>query len=142
MLVLRRKAGRVPDQTIEMLRRAYEGFGRMDVPAILSVLSEDVKWDATDAFAHRGLFRGHDGVSEYLQSLSAVWEQFELEPDEFIQSSDGHQMMVLGEIRGRLRATGENVKARFAHVGRLEDDKVTVMKICLDREGAERFMEG
>jgi ketosteroid isomerase-like protein len=132
----------VSRETIETLRRAYEGFGRMDVPAILSVLNEDVKWDATDAFAHRGLFRGHAGVKEYLQSLSEVWEQFELEPDEFIESSDGKQMMVLGEIRGRLRATGEGVKARFAHVGRLEQGKVVVMKICLDREGAERFMEG
>ena len=35
----------------DRLRTAYEGFGRRDMDAVLSVMDPDIEWDATDALA-------------------------------------------------------------------------------------------
>lgn len=128
-------------QNIESLRRAYEGFAKRDVAAVLSVSSPDIEWDATDALRHTGVFHGHEGVIEYLRGLAGVWEDFELEPDQFVEAADGRNVMVLGVTRGRLIETGEHVEARFAHIGEIKGGKIVRFKICLDRAAAEKALE-
>jgi ketosteroid isomerase-like protein len=124
----------------DRLRTAYEGFGRGDIQAVLSVMDPDIEWDATDALAHTGLYQGHDGVTEYIQSLAGVWEEFTLNPEQFTESGDGAHVMVLGNVTGRLAATGQDVEARFAHVLQLDAGQVTRLKVCLDRDAALREM--
>lgn len=128
-------------QNIESLRRAYEGFARKDLAAVLSVMSPTIEWDASDAIAHTGVYHGHEGVIDYLRELSGVWADFELEPDQFVEAADGRNVMVLGVTRGRLLETGERVEARFAHIGEVKDGKIVKVKICLDRAAAERSLE-
>jgi ketosteroid isomerase-like protein len=130
----------MPNQN-ESLRHAYEGFAQKDLAAVLSVMSPDVEWDATDALAHTGVYHGHEGVIDYLRELSGVWDEFELQPDQFIESADGSNVMVLGVTRGRLIETGEHVEARFAHIGEVKDGKIVKVKICLDRAAAEQLLE-
>ena len=123
----------------DRLRTAYEGFARRDMPAVLSVMDPDIEWDATDALAHTGMYHGHDGVTEYITSLSAAWNDYELVPEQFTDSGDGAHVMVLGVVRGTLTSCQE-VEARFAHVLQLENGKITRLKVCLDREAALRAM--
>ena len=130
---------RLSDLT-DRLRTAYEGFGRRDMKSVLSVMDPDIEWDATDALAHTGVYHGHEGVTEYISSLSSAWEQYELNPEQFAESGDGAHVMVLGNVKGRLAANGQDVEARFAHVLQVEDGRVTRLKVCLDREAALREM--
>ena len=125
----------------ERLRRAYEGFGRRDIDAVLSVMDPDIEWDATDALAHTGVYEGHAGVTEYIDSLSGAWEEFHLNPEQFSESGAGAHVMVLGNVQGKLASNGQDVEARFAHVLALDDEgMVTRLKVCLDREAALREM--
>ena len=126
----------------DRLRAAYAGFGQRDFDAILSVMDPDIEWDATDALAHTGVYHGHEGVTEYIGSLSAAWEEFNLNPEQFTESGDGAHVMVLGSVSGKLAANGQDVEARFAHVLQVEDGQVTRLKVCLDREAALREMPG
>jgi ketosteroid isomerase-like protein len=128
-------------ENTESLRRAYEGFAQKDLAAVLSVMSSDIEWDATDALAHTGVYHGHEGVIDYLRGLSGVWEEFELQPDQFVEAADGRNVMVLGVTRGRLVETGEHVEARFAHIGEVKDGKIVKVKICLDRAAAEQALQ-
>lgn len=122
------------------LRTAYEGFGRRDLEAVLSVMDPEIEWDATDALAHTGVYQGHEGVAEYLGSLSEAWQEFHLNPEQFTESGDGAHVMVLGSVQGKLAPDGQDVEARFAHVLQLEEGRVTRLKVCLDREAALREM--
>lgn len=125
---------------VSEMRRAYDGFGRGDMDAVLSVMAPGVEWDASDALAHTGVYHAHEGVREYVEGISSVWENFELDAEEITEAGAGN-LMVLGTIRGRLKASGEQVEARFAHVLRVEDDKVIRLKVCLDRDGARRALQ-
>jgi ketosteroid isomerase-like protein len=125
----------------DRLRAAYEGFGRRDMDAVLSVMDPEIEWDASDALAHTGVYHGHAGVTEYIGSLSEAWEEFHLFPEQFSESGHGQHVMVLGSVKGRLAVDGEEVEARFAHVLQLDDQgRVTRLKVCLDREAALREM--
>lgn len=125
----------------DRLRTAYEGFGRRDLEAVLSVMDPDIEWDASDALAHTGVYHGHDGVREYIETLSSAWEEYTLNPEHFSESGGGAHVMVLGNVVGRLAANGQDVEARFAHVLQLDDEgKVVRLKVCLDREAAMREM--
>ena len=124
----------------DRLRTAYAAFGQRDLDAVLSVMDPDIEWDATDALAHTGVYHGHEGVTEYIQSLSAAWQEFHLNPEQFTESGDGAHVMVLGSVNGTLAANGQQVEARFAHVLQVEDNRVTRLKVCLDREAALREM--
>jgi ketosteroid isomerase-like protein len=124
----------------DRLVTAYEGFGRRDLDAVLSVMDPDIQWDATDALAHTGVYEGHAGVREYIESLSEAWLEFHLNPEQFTESGDGAHVMVLGNVTGRLAANGQDVEARFAHVLQVEKGQVTRLKVCLDREAALREM--
>jgi ketosteroid isomerase-like protein len=104
-------------------------------------MSPDVEWDASDALAHTGVYHGHEGVAEYIQGLAGVWDEFELEPDQFVEAADGRNIMILGVTRGRLVGTGEQVEARFAHIGEVKAGKIVRLKICLDRTAAEKSLE-
>jgi ketosteroid isomerase-like protein len=128
-------------QNIERVRRVYEGFAQRDIAAVLSLVSSDVEWDASDALAHTGVYHGHEGVMEYIRGMAEVWEDFELEPDQFVEAADGRNIMVLGITRGRLVETGERVEARFAHIGEVKDGKIVRLKICLDRAAAEKSLQ-
>ena len=128
-------------EVTDRLRTAYEGFGRRDLDAVLVVMDAEIEWDASDALAHTGIYHGHEGVSDYINSLSDAWLEFHLNPEQFTESPDGVHVMVLGNVRGRLTANGQNVEARFAHVLQLDDEgKVTRLKVCLDRDAALREM--
>src|SRR4051812_37603043 len=111
-----RYARRPLTELTDKLRVAYDGFGKRDINAVLSVMDPDIEWDATDALAHTGVYQGHEGVTEYIQSLSQAWEEFHLNPEQFTESGDGAHVMVLGNVKGRLTANGQDVEARFAHV--------------------------
>jgi uncharacterized protein len=125
----------------DRLRTAYEGFGRRDIDAVLSVMDPDIEWDATDALAHTGTYQGHEGVTEYIGSLSGAWQEFHLNPEQFTESGDGAHVMVLGNVKGKLAENGQDIEARFAHVLQLDEEgKVTRLKVCLDREAAMREM--
>jgi hypothetical protein len=124
----------------DRLRTAYDGFGRRDIQAVLSVMDPDIEWDATDALAHTGMYHGHEGVTEYITSLAGVWEEFHLNPEQITESGDQAHVMVLGNVRGRLAANSQDIEARFAHVLQLEDGRVTRLKVCLDREAALKEM--
>ena len=128
-------------ELVDRLRAAYDGFGRRDIDAVLAVMDPDIDWDATDALAHTGVYHGHEGVTEYIESLSDAWDEFYLYPEQFTESGDGANVMVLGSVKGTLAANGQDVEARFAHVLQLDDEgKVTRLKVCLDREAALREM--
>ena len=125
---------------MDNLRAAYEAFGRGDVPALLEYLSPTIDWDATKAIAHTGRFRGHEGVQEYITTLSGTWEEFQLEAEEFVKGGEGHAV-VLGKVQGRLAGQEQPIEARFAHVVSMRGGQVVRLQILLDRESAMQELE-
>jgi ketosteroid isomerase-like protein len=72
-----------------LIRRAYEAFGRGDVPAVLEVLDPDITWHVPGRSPLSGDYKGHPGVLEFFgrcQTLSAG--TLRVVPDEVLAEGD------------------------------------------------------
>ena len=108
----------------EVVRGTYEAVGRGDIPALLDLLTDDVRWTfqgpSTIPFA--GTRRGREGAAEFFSLVGETLEFQEFEPREFVAQGDA--VVVLGFERSLVRPTGRTFEQQWAHVYKLKDGKV------------------
>ena len=99
---------------------------------IRSIWTDDFYWQGPDyePLPHSGGFQGPGAVFEMFGELTEHWEGLSVVPDEFVE--EGNTVVALGHVEGRAKATGEQVKAPFAHVWRLADGKAERVQILED----------
>jgi uncharacterized protein len=115
----------VEQNDVRTVHEIYAAFGRGDIPALLSAVAADVEWSIAGqpAVPHAGKRRGRKEVEQFFPVLAATEESEAFEPREFI--AQGDQVVVLGYLRSRVKATGRTYESEWAHVWTLRDGKVT-----------------
>lgn len=113
----------MPEEDVKSLRRIYEALSRWDVDELLGDVAHDVEWTAPDTVPWGGTRHGHDGVQAFATIFQDHVEGSWADPDDFLDAGD--RMVVLGRLRGRARATGEDFEVGFAHVWTITEGVVT-----------------
>lgn len=115
----------------EVVRRFYAAMHRLDVPALLDTLGEDFVGHVAAGLP--GGFGGtHHGPKAMLDD---VWVpvhrslQALPHPREYLPSGDD-RVVVWGEYRGAV--AGEPFAAEFAHVLRIEGDRIVELRQITD----------
>ena len=124
------------DANIQLVQKVYEKFMGADLPGLLSLVSEDSRWD------HRGpegvpinrLYEGRDDVANFLTELGESQEVQEFEPREFF--ADGDRVVAIGFHRFRVNATGKVWESDWAHLFTIRDNLVAEWRPIHDM-GAE-----
>jgi uncharacterized protein len=132
---LTRPRERCDDRTVATedllaVRDAYDAFDRRDLQTALGLLSHDVAWHAPEVLPWGGTRHGHDGVATYFELLDEHVENGWGEPDEYLDA--GERVVVLGRLRGRARATGDEFEARFVHVWDIQDGVAVTFDSLVD----------
>lgn len=115
----------MPQQSIELIRRLYDSFGKGDVPAVIGQLDQEIEWNEAENFiyADRNPYVGPQAVLEgVFMRLGSEWEGFSVAPEEWLDA--GNHVVVLGTYTGRHRETGAEVRAQFAHVWGVRSGRV------------------
>ena len=75
-----------------IVRDFYDALARGDVPAVLSLLDENIAWTEAESFPYyRGTWHGPQAVLEnLLKPLMRDWDEFSAKPHEFI--AEGNRM--------------------------------------------------
>lgn len=112
-------------QATAIVQKAYEAFGRRDVPAILAVVSDRVDWEfvGSPGLAYAGKRKSHDEVARFFADVGNADDIEVFEPREFIESGD--QLTVLGWERATARDTGQAFESEWVHVFTVREGKVT-----------------
>lgn len=111
------------NNNVDIVRGAYEAFGRGDVPAVLEVLDKDVIWTDMEGFPTGGTYVGAGAIlNGVFLPLGTEWNKFQANPDEFLESGD--HVVALGHYEGTYKTTGKGMRVPFAHVWTLRDGKV------------------
>ncbi len=110
---------------VQVVQRIYAAFGRGDIPAVLSMLSEGVDWwfhgPATLPFGGRR--RGREQVEQFFKALAESVEVDEFGPQgEFIAQND--TVVVLGHERVRAQSTQGAWETDWVHVWTLRDGEI------------------
>ncbi len=110
---------------VQTIQSIYEAFGRGDVAAILSHISEDVAWEQwkDNSAVKAGVpylvpRRGRAGVAEFFASL-AVAEIHDFQVLGFLEG--GRHVGVLVEIELTIKATGRRFRDQELHLWTLDE---------------------
>ncbi|MBN6053122.1 nuclear transport factor 2 family protein, partial [Nonomuraea sp. RK-328] len=97
----------------------YADLERGNVDAVISTLSSDVSWVVAPGLPYGGTYGGRDAVGGIFSTYDAEWEDLAVVADQILPAGDF--VIALGHYEARGRKTGKPMRARFAHVWRLED---------------------
>ena len=77
-------------ENTDIVRLAFEAFGRRDVPALLALVDPDIEFrpPTADMAARHEPYRGHEGLRAYLADVTRVWQELRSEPDEYVELGD------------------------------------------------------
>jgi ketosteroid isomerase-like protein len=114
----------------EVVQEAYEAFGRGDIPAVLELVADDVKWDVAEVLVQGGSWRGREGAGQFFQGLGELYEGLSVDITDLIDGGD--QVVGVGVGRGKRRG-GDDAEYGFTHVFTVQDGKVTRFREYADR---------
>jgi ketosteroid isomerase-like protein len=127
----------VSQEDVEIIRRTYAAWRRND-PAVLDTIDPAIELHP-DPEAHwvgvNRIYRGYDGLADYLRSLYEAFEDYRPEVESLLEAGD--KVVTLAIEHGRGRGSGvEVVSARTAHVWTIRDGKAVRLDLYLDRSRA------
>ena|SRR5438874_10689700 len=110
---------------VEVVRRGYEDYNRTGEFG-LELFDPDGVWDNSNAIFDPAVYRGHEGVREFLSWLRDMWKQVRLEPQEFIVVDEARII-----VPTRIVSVGRQDVQTIAHNANLftlRDGKITHVK--------------
>jgi ketosteroid isomerase-like protein len=107
-------------ENVELARAAIDAFNRGDLEWLLERIDDDFEFDWTRSRGPlAGVYRGPDGLTEFLREQWETFESFVMEPSEFIDC--GRHVVVPNTVRAQGRS-GIEVSAEANQVFTLGPD--------------------
>ena len=111
------------EENVELVREGIEAFNRGDIDWLLERIDEDFVFDWSRSRSPlRGVYRGQDGVAGFIREHWSAFEEFVIEPWEFIDR--GRNVVVPTTLRARGRQ-GITVSTDNTQVYTVEDGRVS-----------------
>jgi ketosteroid isomerase-like protein len=120
----------------KQLEDGYAAINSGDVDRALGQVARDIEIVTSGAFLDEGaVYRGHEGVREFLEMVNESFDGLLYEPLELIELDDG-RVLSLVRVTGRGRGSGVEVEMDAGHVWTLRGDKAVRLEAFADPESA------
>jgi ketosteroid isomerase-like protein len=122
-------------ENVELARRWAQAFNDRDMSALEDLSGPDVEFiPYLAALIETTVYRGHDGLRRYFADADAAWETIQVRLDEIREVEDG--TVSYGELYGKGRASGLEVRVPLAWVGETRDGKMVRLQTYASKEAA------
>jgi ketosteroid isomerase-like protein len=124
-------------ENVEVFKRAFDAINRRDADALLSELDPEVEWHGAILMAMGGtrtVYRGHEGVREWLGDLYETLSEFQAEYPEIRDLGD--RTVAIGRVRGRGTASKAEIESPHATVVEFKNGKAIRVRTYLDPDEA------
>ncbi|MEJ2859301.1 MULTISPECIES: nuclear transport factor 2 family protein [unclassified Saccharothrix] len=116
---------------LDVVRAHYAASERGDLEGMLAPLAAEVKWTEAAGSTYGGTYFGVDSIRENVfYRIGAEWVSFSANVSELLDAGD--VVVALGEYVGVHRGTGKAMSARFTHVWRVVEGRVTEFEQVAD----------
>jgi uncharacterized protein len=130
----------MPEHEVKALRRIYAAINRGDVDELAADVAHDIEWNLPKRVPWGGTRHGPDGIRAFADLFRDHIDGNWADPDDFLVAQD--RIVVLGRLRGRARATGQEFEVEFAHVWTLTDGVASHLRGFYDAEPIVAALEG
>ena len=108
-----------------MVQRMYEAYFGNDFEAAVASYDPDVEWDGTN-LPDGKVGRGLEAIVEHLARWSAMWENWNVEVEQFIDAGGDHVVVIIRET-GR-SASGLDMDERHGELYTVRDGRIVSRK--------------
>ena len=121
--------------TIETARYVMAALSRGDLDALLAVTDPEVEWFSFFAeLGERGVYRGHQGLSDCMSDLADAWEIVRADIDDVIAVGD--VALLVGRIHYRGSGSGIEHETPAGWMLRFRNEKVIRFRAFREPEQA------
>jgi ketosteroid isomerase-like protein len=121
-------------ENVTLLKSLYGAFGKGDIPAVLGLMSPDIKWYEAESNPYRPSGEPWVGPEAVLNNLfmrmGAEWEGFTIHTRSFYGAGDS--VIVEARYSGTYKPTGKSIDVQVCHVWDVKDGKVTRFQQYVD----------
>ena len=121
-------------QNVEIVRRAFDAFNARDGDELVSLCAEDCEWRPFRAQLEGIVYRGHEGVRQFLSDIDDDWEAFRIDALEF--HDRGERLAVIGRVCARGRGSSMEIDSIAGFVHELEQGQIRRVTSHSDAEAA------
>jgi ketosteroid isomerase-like protein len=126
-------------EAADVVRAAFERANANDPEGLAALCDESVEFHDVPEIPGSTVYRGHDGIREWLRSVHEVSDDLQLQIWEMEESGDAVMVETSAEMQGR--AGGAEVAWRFWTVWRVRDGLITYHHGYGEREDAVADLE-
>jgi hypothetical protein len=109
-------------ESVEIVRAAIEAWNRGDFEAWIGAWDEQADFNPFARSVEGHAYHGHGGLCRFVAEMAEEWEEVCFEVDEI--RGAGEQVVALGRVRARGRASGAERDVPLALVGVVLDERV------------------
>ena len=122
-------------ENVETIQRAYEGYSRGDLDALVADFATDCDYVAAGTVPGRsGIYRGTEGYKKFVAWLDEEFSDSEAELHSLIDAGD--RVVVGATLRGRGRQSGIPVTFKFWQVWTFANGQIVHGQGCADKAEA------
>ena len=124
-----------------IVQDAYNNFKSGNIQALLALLSDNIDWRLPEIqnVPFAGRRTGRSAVGEFFEQVGASQDVLRFEPREFV--AQGEKVVSLGHYEWRVKDTGRQFEADFAHVFTIRDGKIVAFHEYTDTAAAAAAYE-
>jgi ketosteroid isomerase-like protein len=126
----------VSAQNVQVIRRMVEAFNDRDIDVLAQYMEADADLYPMRAQLEGKAYRGAEGVREMLADFDQDWEFVRMDAEEFHDAGD--QVVLLGRLQARGRASGVDLDVPMGFVWRLREGKVVYARSFSEQDDALR----
>ncbi len=124
-------------ENVEVFKRAFDAINRRDAEGLLSQLDPGVEWHSAILMAMGGkqtVYRGREGVREWLRDLYETLSEFQAEYSEIRDLGD--RVVAIGRVRARGAGSKAEIESPHGTVTEFKNGKATQVRTYLDPKQA------
>jgi ketosteroid isomerase-like protein len=121
-------------ENVRIVRQTLDAFQRGDLESMLSVVHAEFELRTDDAAilaAEQSVWRGREGLLEFLERLLEPWEEFRIEANEFVDAGD--RVVVLLDQFGRPAGSDFEVQMSVGHIYTVRERQIAAWESYTDQ---------
>jgi ketosteroid isomerase-like protein len=123
----------MPRESVELASEVLDAITRRDLSRLITLTDPDVEWQSFFALGETGgVYRGHDGIRQYVSDLYDAWEIVRPEANERL--GVGEVAVLIGRVHYRGKASGVETESPAGWVFKFRDGRVQLFRAFQEPE--------
>jgi ketosteroid isomerase-like protein len=122
------------EENVEVVGRLYEALNRGDLEGAIEMTDPNIRYDLSERVFNPAVYQGHDGIRRFSAEVDEVWDEFRVEPLDFIDVGD--KIIVSHLVHARGKGSGVDVELPSTSVYTLREGKVLAIRMYREHDQA------